>query len=360
MGVSRTSVHEKSRSRRRPGATPAYFLGDALGSVRQLTNARGAVTLARSYQPYGSVMSSAGTGTTNYNFTGEWRDAGTNLLYLRARYYSFTQGRFLTADTWAGDYQRPLSLNKWNYVHGNPINSADPTGHWCLFGTDVWPYNIDPCTPEDRKLAAQQAEAAAKVLRPVYAYIYDIGTNPRVVSALPPEFWITGGKIVNFHNQQYAIVFSDRPLNERFGACAFVGVEATIIAAGVVKVGEATISVVHRLLEDATGVRRGGEGNFDSSKYSPEMQEGLEVLKREAPDYYKALEDGRVRLTEVPGVGKAAGSLGRNPGEIAVSGNPDYPGSTATALYEEIDHVLHGDTNLTFENELRAKESTAK
>ena len=38
-----------------------YFLGDVLGSVRQLASASGAVTLARSYQPYGSVMSSVGT-----------------------------------------------------------------------------------------------------------------------------------------------------------------------------------------------------------------------------------------------------------------------------------------------------------
>jgi YD repeat-containing protein len=35
------------------GATPSYFLSDALGSVRQLTNSSGGVTLAKSYQPYG-------------------------------------------------------------------------------------------------------------------------------------------------------------------------------------------------------------------------------------------------------------------------------------------------------------------
>jgi RHS repeat-associated protein len=91
MGVSRTSVHEKSRSRRRPGATPAYFLGDALGSVRQLANASGAVTLTRSYQPYGTVLSSAGTGTSNYAFAGEWQDA-TGLIHLRARYYGSSVG----------------------------------------------------------------------------------------------------------------------------------------------------------------------------------------------------------------------------------------------------------------------------
>ena len=121
-----------------------YFLGDALGSVRQLANASGSVTLARSYEPYGSVLSSAGSGTTIYNFTGEIRDA-TNLIYLRARYLSTSQGRFISADTWPGDYQRPLTLNKWNYSLSNPVNYTDPSGHVvCLYGVDP---NTGACNP---------------------------------------------------------------------------------------------------------------------------------------------------------------------------------------------------------------------
>ena len=38
-----------------------YFLTDALGSVRQLTNASGQVTLAKAYTPYGETRSSAGS-----------------------------------------------------------------------------------------------------------------------------------------------------------------------------------------------------------------------------------------------------------------------------------------------------------
>jgi len=37
-------------------------------------------------------------------------------------------GRFLTRDTWSGDANRPLSLNRWGYVEGNPVNLTDPTG----------------------------------------------------------------------------------------------------------------------------------------------------------------------------------------------------------------------------------------
>ena len=175
------------------------------------------------------------------------------MLYLRARYYSGAQGRFLTADAWPGDYTRPLSLNKWNYVHSNPINATDPTGRWCLFGQDVWPYDIDPCTPEERaaaqRLLAPWEAAAADALRPVYATIYDIGTDPRVIQALPPEFWTTGAKIVYFHNQQYAVVFSGRPGKERIWACMFVGIEAEVVAIVAVKAGTTAVEAVHQLLQ---------------------------------------------------------------------------------------------------------------
>ena len=61
-----------------------YFLGDALGSVRQLSMTDGEISLAQSYDPYGSVTYTAGTSSTPYGFTGETTDAN-GLVYLRAR-----------------------------------------------------------------------------------------------------------------------------------------------------------------------------------------------------------------------------------------------------------------------------------
>ncbi len=111
------------------GSTTEYFLGDALGSVRQLADPTGAMTLTQSYAPYGDVVSSIGSSQTNYAFTGEARDAN-ELTYLRARYLDANTGRFISRDTWAGNYNSPLSLNKWNYTEGNPVNYTDPTGHY--------------------------------------------------------------------------------------------------------------------------------------------------------------------------------------------------------------------------------------
>lgn len=43
-------------------------------------------------------------------------------------------GRFISRDTWSGNYNRPLSLNRWNYTESNPIDFVDPTGR---YGEDV-------------------------------------------------------------------------------------------------------------------------------------------------------------------------------------------------------------------------------
>lgn len=48
-----------------------YFLADALGSVRQMTDQAGTVTYTQSYDPYGTVTYMAGTSSTPYGFTGE-------------------------------------------------------------------------------------------------------------------------------------------------------------------------------------------------------------------------------------------------------------------------------------------------
>jgi len=52
------------------------------------------------------------------------------LIFLRARWYNPGDGRFQSRDTWGGDINHPLSLNRWGYVEGNPINFTDPSGHY--------------------------------------------------------------------------------------------------------------------------------------------------------------------------------------------------------------------------------------
>lgn len=86
------------------------------------------MTYAASYAPYGEVLASAGEGESVYGYTGEAADV-TGLVYLRARYYSPWEGRFLTRDTWGGNQYIPASYGSWLYTYNNPINYVDPSGY---------------------------------------------------------------------------------------------------------------------------------------------------------------------------------------------------------------------------------------
>jgi RHS repeat-associated protein len=66
-----------------------------------------------------------------YGFTGEPTDAN-DLVYLRNRYYNPELGTFMSMDPYEGDFNDPMSLNRYAYAHGNPVNLTDPSGlHPC-------------------------------------------------------------------------------------------------------------------------------------------------------------------------------------------------------------------------------------
>ena len=110
-------------------------LPDALGSVRELADVNAEITLARSFEPFGSVLTAAGSGNSIFGYAGEARDA-TGLVFLRARYYNPTLGRFFTRDSWPGNTQMPETLHPYLYGMSNPVMYADPSGH-CVLGIGV-------------------------------------------------------------------------------------------------------------------------------------------------------------------------------------------------------------------------------
>jgi len=48
---------------------------------------------------------------------------------LQARYLNTSTGRFQTMDTFAGSNEDPLSLHKYLYCRGDPVNNIDQSGH---------------------------------------------------------------------------------------------------------------------------------------------------------------------------------------------------------------------------------------
>ncbi len=102
---------------------------DRLGSVRELTNGAGTVTDTYRSDEWGSPISSTGSSSQPFGYTGEPRD-GTGLTYLRARYYDPSIGRFTSRDTWPGSPGSPGTLNRYAYVGNNPATSTDHSGRF--------------------------------------------------------------------------------------------------------------------------------------------------------------------------------------------------------------------------------------
>jgi RHS repeat-associated protein len=111
----------------RPGEGVAWYLGDHLGSVRDLVSAGGSVLDHLDYDSFGNLLQETNaTYGDRFRFTGREFDPVTGLYYYRARYYDPRLGRFLGQDSLgfaAGD------ANLYRYVKNNPLGATDPTGH---------------------------------------------------------------------------------------------------------------------------------------------------------------------------------------------------------------------------------------
>jgi RHS repeat-associated protein len=141
-----------------------YLHGEQLGSISVTTrgyvegaNAAGTVKEQQRFDPWGAVRS-GGITATEFNYTSQRKDAGTGLLFYKARYYDPGLGRFLSADSLVpgvhsltvgmfDDETReafprhpkdaarnqgpsaPQELNRYSYVNNNPLTKNDPTGH---------------------------------------------------------------------------------------------------------------------------------------------------------------------------------------------------------------------------------------
>jgi len=138
------------------GSTDTHYLGDALGSVRGLTDGTGSLTATADYDVFGALRGGAGTGT--FGFTGEQYDAETGYTYLRARYYDPTIGRFASADSVQPNAPGTQGYNLYAYVANNPSTWVDPSGYTAVAAGTVPLPTID---------AAAAAMIAQRVMLPV-------------------------------------------------------------------------------------------------------------------------------------------------------------------------------------------------
>ncbi len=144
------------------GGGDLYPLTDALGSVRVVTNASGAVVGSKSYEVFGDVRSQSGT-ALGFGFTGEPTDA-TGGIYLRARTLDPALGRFLQADSARPSWTGSLGYNLYAYSVNTPTSWTDPTGHFtslASLGSIVLTWEV--ATGESVGLMSTLAACAASI-----------------------------------------------------------------------------------------------------------------------------------------------------------------------------------------------------
>jgi RHS repeat-associated protein len=100
--------------------TPSYLHHDQQGSTRMLTSGTGASTGTATYDAYGNKT---GTAASPLGYDGQYSDADTGLIYLRARMYDPATVQFMTSDP-----AQATSLSPYGYARNDPVNEGDPTG----------------------------------------------------------------------------------------------------------------------------------------------------------------------------------------------------------------------------------------
>jgi RHS repeat-associated protein len=110
------------------GTVNYYLTTDHLGSVREMTDASGAVRARYDYAPWGQQTKLTGDLESDFGYAGMMRGRSPNEWLTLYRVYRADLARFTTRDPIGEDG----GLNLFRYVANNPISFID------LFGLDIW------------------------------------------------------------------------------------------------------------------------------------------------------------------------------------------------------------------------------
>lgn len=161
-----------------------YYTQNAHGDVVNLTDATGAITKSYTYDAFGVEKNIDDSDTNAFRYCGEYYDSESGTIYLRARYYDPSTGRFISRDSYAGKNSDPLSLNLYTYCHNNPIFYADPKGHsaWTKFQEAAFavehPFiasKIGTAKPDDANSNTISSRAARFAINSKVSYNYKKG-----------------------------------------------------------------------------------------------------------------------------------------------------------------------------------------
>jgi RHS repeat-associated protein len=100
-----------------------YLHHDQQGSTRMLTSATGATEATITYDAYGNTTGATGNTVNPLGYDGQYTNADTGLIYLRARAYDPSTAQFVSADPIEAITGQP-----YTYAADNPFNALDPSG----------------------------------------------------------------------------------------------------------------------------------------------------------------------------------------------------------------------------------------
>jgi RHS repeat-associated protein len=105
---------------------------DPQGTTLAEADQNGNVIAQFDYRPYGSAYSGAGMASPENGpgYTGHVSDLDTGLIYMQARYYDASIGRFLSIDPVSPALGGPAFFNRFSYVGNNPVSRTDPFGQY--------------------------------------------------------------------------------------------------------------------------------------------------------------------------------------------------------------------------------------
>jgi RHS repeat-associated protein len=110
-----------------------YYHHDQIGSTRALSDQDGHRIALSDYDAYGNPVTKIDTKLNPFGFAGQYTDANSGLIYMRARWYDPRTAQFLTRD--------PLGLaagdqHLYGYAARDPLGVTDPTG--MIPARDFW------------------------------------------------------------------------------------------------------------------------------------------------------------------------------------------------------------------------------
>jgi len=101
-----------------------YYLQNGHGDISALVNGSGTVKTRYTYDAFGNQSCTGSSSNNPFGYCGEYKDSLLNSIYLRARRYTPSTGRFYTEDP-ARD-----GFNWYVYCGNNPVMFIDPTGKY--------------------------------------------------------------------------------------------------------------------------------------------------------------------------------------------------------------------------------------